>query len=114
MSDSAAVRTVYQLDVSGARRGLEDLGRTHQRTAGEIDARSRQTERGLEGIGQAAQRGAQLGARAMQGMNLALGAMTAATAAHEKQWLQLGQFLMLSFAAGGPVGLAVAGLGTLV
>lgn len=90
-----AAKNLNQLTVAGAK--AEQQGRT--------------LERAYLATGTSMDKVAATAARAMRAMSAGIGAATAAATAAERQWLNLGASILVSFAAGGPIagGLSIVG-----
>ena len=88
------VRLIHEIDASPSMNSAQQLearwDQTHQR------------------IGKGAQNAARIGAIATRTLSAGIGAVTAAGAASERQWLSLGTTILASFAAGGPIAGGIA------
>lgn len=95
------VRLIHEIDGSASLATAAQIEQRFDRAHGAID--------------KGAQRTARIASQAARAMSAGIGAVTAANAASERQWLSLGTSILASFAAGGPIagGIAVlaAGLG---
>lgn len=102
------IQLEVDVDPSKGEAAFAQLDATASKTASNIDASMKRASGGFERMGGAAGDFVRIGRRAMISMSSAIGAATAAQAAHERSWLHLGTSILSSFAAGGPVAGTIA------